>query len=80
MKIRLTIGAMIALALGFSFSAGLHYHKWLHIDSNHVIVGIHDHYVDLWHGNGDGGINVRIDDRTCTGNSISQGFYIDRDC
>jgi hypothetical protein len=52
----------------------------VHIDSAHFIVGVDQHYVDVWHGNDDGGINIRLNDQTCVGHSISQGFYLDRAC
>jgi len=80
MKTRLLLGAMAALVAGFGFSAGLHTDKWLHVDENHFIVGVHDRYVDVWHGNGDGGINLRLDQYTCAGHALTQGFYLDKDC
>lgn len=80
MKIRLCLIALAGLVSGFGFSAGVHHDKWLHIDSAHFIVGVHQHYVDVWHGNGDGGINVRLTGSTCAGHSLKQGFYIDQDC
>jgi hypothetical protein len=80
MKVRLALGALFALVAGFGFSAGLHTSKWIYVDPNHVIVGTSDRYVDLWHGDGDGGINFRLTSSTCAGQSWSQGIYVDRDC
>jgi hypothetical protein len=80
MRTKLLIGALASLLAGFGFSAGLHYDKWIHVDRVHFIVGTSGRYVDAWHGSGDGGINIRLSDRTCVGHSLNDGFYVDKDC